>query len=78
MKYRRGALDALDFACIGTDCIDTIFKASTVCCEENRHCTDLNDVDKLNMYMYQHNLISEIIFELSESTEQCLDFSGLR
>ena len=54
------------------------FKASTVCCEENPHCTDLNDVDKLNMYMYQHNLISEIIFELSESTEQCLDFSGLR
>ena len=54
------------------------FKASTVCCEENRHCTDLNDVDKLNMYMYQHNLISEIILELSESTEQCLDFSGLR
>ena len=54
------------------------FKASTVCCEENPHCTDLNDVDKLNMYMYQHNLISEIIFEVSESTEQCLDFSGLR
>ena len=54
------------------------FEASTVCCEENPHCTDLNDVDKLNMYMYQHNLISEIIFELSESTEQCLDFSGLR